>query len=171
MTYTALVVALLVLAVIAALLIWTLRSPANGTVYFVRSQQLDSRLEPVSRPLGVQDQEARLKNALDALIAGPNAEEKARGLSSAMPQETRVLDLDFAGGLVTVNLSAEFERGGGTTLMTARLNQLFYTLTEDPAVTRVSLDVEGWPVKVFSGQGLIIDNPWDRTYHETLPVW
>lgn len=79
--------------------------------------------------------------------------------------------MELAGDLITVNLPAEFERGGGTALMTARLNQLFYTLTEDPAVTRVSLDVEGWPVKVFSGQGLIIDNPWDRTYHETLPVW
>jgi spore germination protein GerM len=77
--------AILLLAAIAALLTWTLRSPANGTVYFVRSQELDSRLEPVSRSLGVQDQEAILKNVLDALIAGPNAEEKARGLSSAIP--------------------------------------------------------------------------------------
>lgn len=153
MTYLALFVALMLLAVIAALLIWPLKSPANGTVYFVRSQELDSQLEPVSRPLKVQDQEARLKNVLDALIAGPNAEEKARGLSSAIPQETRVLGLELAGDLVTVNLSAEFERGGGTALMTARLNQLFYTLTEEPAVRRVSLDVDGWPVKVFSGQG------------------
>lgn len=162
---------LLLLALLGVLVLRTLNRLPDSIVYFVRSEATSMTLEPVGRRSQAGNAQGRLEGALRALIAGPTLEETARGLSSAVPPDTRVLGLSRSGDLVTVDLSSEFEAGGGTALMTARLEQLFYTLSQPRDVARVSLLVEGERVTVFSSQGLLIANPWRRPEGEALPRW
>ncbi len=164
--------ALLLLLVLSGVLVMrTLNRLPDSVVYFVRSEATTMTLEAVGRRVRGDDAEARLAAALQALIAGPTPEEEARGLSSAVPADTRVLGLSKSSDLVSVDLSAEFEAGGGTAMMIGRLEQFFYTLSQPRDVERVSLLVEGEPVTVFSSQGLMIANPWQRPEGETLPRW
>jgi spore germination protein GerM len=162
---------LLLLALVSALIIRTLNRLPDSIVYFVRSENGTMTLEGVGRRSGGGDGEARLRQALEALIAGPTPQEQARGLSSAIPHETQVLGLERSNDLVSVDLSKAFEEGGGTAMMRSRLNQLFYTLTQPRGVERVALHIAGERVRVFSGEGLIVANPWRRPPDAPLPRW
>ena len=99
---------------------------------------------------------------LESLFAGPTPEDEALGLSSTVPDGTTVRSIDVAGGTAAVDLSAEFESGGGSLSMQARLAQVVYTLTQFPTVDEVELLIEGVPVEALGGEGVLIDGPLTR---------
>jgi len=97
--------------------------------------------------------------ALEDLLAGPTATEQASGMATAIPADTRLLGLVIAGGAATVDLSSEFESGGGSASMFARLGQVACTLDQFPTVGSVRFELDGEPVSVFSGEGIVLDKP------------
>ena len=111
--------------------------------------------------------------AMNALIAGPN--EREMGSSPAMyttvPDGTRLLGLTIANGVATVNLSKEFESGGGSASVLGRLAQVVYTLTQFPTVKTVTFQLDGQPVTTFSGEGVVLGHPVGRSdYTDQLPA-
>jgi germination protein M len=111
--------------------------------------------------------------AMAALLAGPNdAEMGARpAMYTSIPDGTRFLGLTIDGGIATVNLSREFESGGGSASVLGRLAQVVYTLTQFPTVSGVRFQLDGAPVTVFSGEGVVLQDPVDRSdYHDQLPA-
>jgi len=52
--------------------------------------------------------------------------------------------------------------------MTARLAQVTFTLTRFPTVSGVLFDLDGRPVTVFGGEGIILDHPSTRASYESL---
>lgn len=117
--------------------------------------------------------EAVATAALNALIAGPTVQEKSTwpSISNAIPAGTQLLGVTVADGLAKVNLSKEFESGGGTFSVTARLAQVVYTLEQFPTVEAVEFYLEGAKVEVFSTEGLILDGPQTSDdYYNLLPV-
>jgi hypothetical protein len=109
--------------------------------------------------------------AVTELLAGPESIESAADVSTAVPDGTRLLGLNIANGLATVDLSSEFELGGGSLSMQMRLAQVVYTLTQFPTVKRVQFQLDGEPVRVFSGEGIVLDKPVTRgDYEELLPA-
>jgi germination protein M len=108
--------------------------------------------------------------AMNALIAGPTADERASvpALSSAIPADTMLLGISIAGGLATVDLSQEFEAGGGTFSMGARLAQVVFTLTQFPTVSEVQFRLDGEAVTIFSSEGIIMDHPVGREDYQDL---
>jgi germination protein M len=108
--------------------------------------------------------------ALEELIAGPESGDGAR-VSSAVPAGTRLLGLNIEDGLATVDLSSEFESGGGSLSMQMRLAQVVFTLTQFPTVVAVAFHLDGEPVSVFSGEGIVLDGPVDREdYADLMPA-
>lgn len=99
--------------------------------------------------------------AVKALIVGPTTQEKSTwpAISSAIPADTRLLGIKIADGVAKVDLSKEFESGGGTFSMTARLAQVVYTLDQFPTVDAVEFYIEGKKVQMFSGEGILLDGP------------
>jgi germination protein M len=92
-------------------------------------------------------------------------------VGTVIPQGTTRLGLDIAGGTATVDLSSEYQSGGGSLSMTMRLAQVVYTLTQFPTVQRVALRLDGAAVTVFSGEGIVLDRPQTRRdYESLLPV-
>lgn len=96
---------------------------------------------------------------LEELLEGPTSAEAERGLSTAIPGGTRLRGLTITGGVATVDLSGDFEEGGGTLGLTLRLAQVVCTLDQFPTVDGVRFALDGAVVDVFSGDGLIIDEP------------
>jgi germination protein M len=110
---------------------------------------------------------------LRELVEGPSASATAMidGLSTAVPAETLVLDVTIDDRVATVNLSREFESGGGSFSMFARLAQVVYTATQFPTVDEVQFELDGRPVTVFSGEGIVLDGPISRAdYVDLLPL-
>ena len=107
--------------------------------------------------------------AMNAMLAGPTAEERAeRAITSAVPVGSRLLGLSIENGVATVDLSREFESGGGSLSMFVRLGQVVYTLTQFPTVQSVAFKIEGKPVTVFSSEGIVLNGPVGRDGHEDL---
>lgn len=162
---------LLLLVLASVLTLQTMRRLPDILVYFVADSGSYMTLEPVGRRSNEGGPEERARAALTELLKGPSPGEREKGFSSAVPSETGVNRLDFSDGVVTVDLSDEFERGGGSAEMQARLYQVLYTLTQPRDVGAVSLLIEGRPVRVFGGEGILVDSPWYRSEHEGLPLW
>jgi hypothetical protein len=94
-------------------------------------------------------------------------------ISTAIPTGSQLLDLTIASGVATVNLSSEFESGGGSASVQTRLGQVVYTVTQFPSVTSVLFQIEGRAASAFSSQGVVLDKPVGRVdYVQLLPaIW
>jgi hypothetical protein len=142
--------------------------PSTGAT-FVRIYLLaEERLVAVQRE--IQPTPAVARAAVEQVIAGPSQTERSAspGLSSSVPDGTVLLGLDIVDGLATVDLSKEFESGGGSSSMFSRLAQIVYTLTQFPTVDRVAFELAGKPVTVFSGEGILLDRPSVRADFDTF---
>lgn len=147
----------------------TSAAPAVTTfaVYFFRGD----RLVPVERT--VPRTVAVARAALQQLLAGPTPVESAgaAGLSSTVPTGSRLLDVAIADGTATVDLSGQFESGGGSASMFGRLAQVVYTVTQFPSVTGVTFRLDGQPVTTFSSEGIVLSGPSVRAdYRDYLPA-
>jgi germination protein M len=110
-------------------------------------------------------------NAIRALIAGPTPGQQAAGLSSSVPTDTLLLGITIDDGLAKIDLSREFEAGGGSFSMISRLAQVVYTLTQFPTIDEVEFWLDGTPVTVFSAEGLLLEEPVGRgDYLAALPL-
>jgi len=110
---------------------------------------------------------------LRELVEGPSSADNALidDISTSVPTGTLVLGVNIADGLATVDLSREFESGGGSFSMFSRLAQVTYTVTQFPTVDKVEFRLDGQPVRVFSGEGITIDEPASRAdFVDLLPT-
>jgi hypothetical protein len=129
---------------------------------------MDGKLVPVRREVDATRAVGRA--ALNAMFEGPTADEAAASppITTEVPEGSILLGLDIADGLATVDLSREFESGGGSASMFGRLAQVVYTLTQFPTVKQVAFQLDGEPVTVFSGEGIVVDKPSDREDYEAF---
>ena len=111
--------------------------------------------------------------AVNALLAGPSTGEKGRSITSSVPAGSQLLGLKIEAGVATVDLSKEFESGGGSASVMGRLGQMVYTLTQFPTVKSVVFQIEGETKTVFSGEGVVLDKPATRAdFVDLLPdIW
>jgi len=104
--------------------------------------------------------------AMEQLLAGNLAE----GVSSAIPDGTRLLGVSIKDRVATVDLSSAFETGGGSASSFYRLGQVVYTLTQFSSVGAVLFQVEGRTVTTFGPEGIILDGPQTRAdFEDQLP--
>ena len=148
-------------------------SPATTVVraYFYYGGELGTAgLVPLLRE--VPETRAVATAAMQALLEGPTSDESGeREITSAVPDGSRLLGLTIEDGVATVDLSSEFESGGGSMSVFVRLGQVVYTLTQFPTVQTVRFVIEGEPVTVFSSEGVILDGPIGRDqYADLLPA-
>jgi len=108
------------------------------------------------------------KAAMEELLKGPNAQEKEVGMFTTVPANTLFLGIAVKDKVATVDLSKEYESGGGTLSMSLRLAQVVYTLTQFPTVSEVSFQLDGQPVTAFGGEGIILDHPVGRADYEDM---
>ena len=129
------------------------------SVYFLRGELL----APAARSVAGA---AVATEALGALLAGPTAAERETGLASAIPAGTDLRSVAVDGGTATVDLTGTFETGGGSLSMAARLAQVTYTLTQFPTVSRVVYELDGVPLTVLGGEGILLEKPQTRALYE-----
>ncbi len=94
---------------------------------------------------------APARAALNELLAGPTAHEKAIRMTSAIPGGTSLRGLTISDGVATVDLSDSFLRASPATAAAA---EVVYTLTQFPTVSKgVVIRVDGAPLAASAGGG------------------
>ncbi|HSK47153.1 MAG TPA: Gmad2 immunoglobulin-like domain-containing protein [Coriobacteriia bacterium] len=99
--------------------------------------------------------------SLDALAKQPLSSQRY-GLGTAVPVGTEVRGVEMNGRTAIVNLSKEFETGGGSLSMQLRVAQVVYTATQFEDVDRVAFEIEGERVESIGGEGVSVDPPLTR---------
>jgi germination protein M len=108
--------------------------------------------------------------ALESLLEGPDSFEMGYGLRTEVPDGTQLLGLEIEGEIARVDLTSEFEAGGGLASKQARLAQIVYTITQFPTVKGVLFSLDGESIGVPKGES-IIDRPVTRRdYVDQLPA-
>ena len=140
----------------------TVQETMTLNVYYSRDEKMvaAARVVPETKEVGTA--------AMKALIEGPTAEEKDGGMFSAIPEGTTFLGLNVENGIATVDLSKEYASGGGSLSMFTRLAEVVFTLTQFPTVEGVNFKLDGEPVEVFGGEGIVLDHPVNRSDYEEL---
>ena len=103
--------------------------------------------------------EPMLEAAMRELLAAPTSADRTAGLDTTIPTGTKLLELSIDDDLATVDLSARYGSGGGSSSMTLRVAQVVATLTAISGVDRVAFRLDGAPVDSIGGEGVLVDPP------------
>jgi spore germination protein GerM len=134
----------------------------DRTVYFIQEGNggADLQLAKVTRKLEVSN--SPLLDCLNALLAGPSAEEKRRGLISCIPPKSRLISARVVSNTVILNFNEEFRYNTqGREDSIAQLRQIIWTATEFPNINDVQIQIDGKTVD-FLTEGVSIRNPIKR---------
>ncbi len=130
--------------------------------YYSRDEMMSAaaRVIPKTQQVGAA--------AMKALLEGPTDVEEEAGMVTNIPAGTTFLGLSIDNGVATVDLSKEYASGGGSLSMMMRLAEVVFTLTQFPTVEGVNFKLDGEPIDVLGGEGLILDHPMSRADYEDL---
>lgn len=145
------------------------QAQAEQTVQIYWLKLVDNRIEPAATPITVNAEQldAILKSAFEQMLKGSSDPE----LSSTIPAGTQLRTLEVKEDGVHVDLSQEFTTGGGSASMMGRLAQVIYTATTLNPETSVWISVEGEPLEVLGGEGLLVDQPMTRaSFQQNFPL-
>jgi spore germination protein GerM len=146
--------------------------------YFLLFGNVDGNapLVPVHREVAATAAVARA--AMEQLLAGPTEDERAHDLrvgtiGTEIPDGTRLLGIDVADGVATVDLSGEFASGDilgdERDAWAHRLAQVTFTLTQFPTVESVRFMVDGKQATAIEGhEGSPIDLATRSAYADQL---
>jgi Sporulation and spore germination len=129
--------------------------PATALASFSLAFVLRGRLVDVTRQLSSR---LPVESVLTALLDGPTAREDARGITSEIPSQTRLLTESVVGGVVQVNLSREFQGAGSSQSALLRVAEVVRTLTSLKGVSVVRFLIDGVFVSVPTDNG-VVDRP------------
>ncbi|ACB53246.1 unknown [Crocosphaera subtropica ATCC 51142] len=133
----------------------------RGQVYWLDAtgDRLKLQESPLTLQKSLTDQQV-LETAVKDLLSGPQGSEN----DTTIPPETKLLSLKLDDKGVHLNLSSEFTTGGGSASMTGRLAQLLYTATSLDSNAQVWLSIDGEPLEILGGEGLMIEQPMTRQW-------
>lgn len=114
-------------------------SPANVILMFP-SGDCD-RLKPFTRRLPKSQAMARL--LVEALLAGPTADEKAAGASSPFPAGAEIRSVVLRNGQLTVDFNERLQNVGGSCAVAAIRQSVTQTLRRLPTINRVVITAAG----------------------------
>ena len=133
----------------------------KATVYWLESSGTSFNLVPqgIQVQADINQRSEFLEAAFNSLLAGPT---EGSGGSSAIPKETKLLGIKAEGDEVRVNLSDDFQFGGGSAGMIGRVGQVVYTATALNPNAKVYLELNGEQIEVLGGEGLELEQPLTR---------
>jgi hypothetical protein len=114
----------------------------------------------MNRSLKVSD--TPLKDSINALLAGPTADERRRGMISLVPEGSKLLSAEVKGSTAVLNFNEEFRYNTrGSEGCAAQIKQIVWTATEFPNIQNVQFLIEGNIVD-FLSEGVVINSPIGR---------
>ena len=115
-------------------------------------------LRSVNRKCDTSIEKSCFEYAIKELISAPTEWEKNKGLSSEIPADTKILSVRESSGNILLDLSQNFESGGGAESTYIRVYQLVKTAQANSKLP-VYLYINGHQADVIGGEGIMIKQP------------
>lgn len=129
------------------------------SVYFIgQNKNKEEVYKIIKREYSAKTDGTKLRFSIENLLKGPSEAEKAKGIYSEIPQGTKLISLEETPSKIVVNLSGDFEQGGGTDGLYKRLYQLIKTANKNTTLD-VYLYINGKQANVVGGEGLMLNQP------------
>jgi len=130
-------------------------------IYFTQINKDGQILQSkVTRRIPVSD--TPMQDAMNAMLAGPSADEINRGILNIIPKNTRILSAAVRGSTAYINFSEDFMFNTfGVEGYVAQLRQIVWTVTEFSNVSDVQILIEGRRHD-YLGEGIYIGSPINR---------
>ena len=123
-------------------------------------------LRPVNRTCDSSVEKSCFEFAIKELIAGPTKWEKSKGFTSEIPQGTKVLSIRESANSVMIDLSSNFEAGGGAESTYMKVKQIIKTANSNTSIPTY-LYINGKQANVIGGEGIMIKQPLsERSFDE-----
>ncbi len=104
--------------------------------------------------------------AINELINAPTKWEKSKGFTSEIPTGTKVLSIRETSNSILIDLSSNFETGGGAESTYMRVKQIIKTVNSNSKLP-VYLYINGRQANVIGGEGIMIKQPLsDKSFDE-----
>lgn len=104
--------------------------------------------------------------AMNELIAGPTKWEKSKGFTSEIPQGTKILSIRESNNSIMIDLSYNFEAGGGAESTYMKVKQIIKTANSNTKIPTY-LYINGKQANVIGGEGIMIKQPLnERSFDE-----
>ncbi len=134
----------------------------TGQVYWLKDN--GTGFELVAQPISVAaaaSPSEQVTAAFGDLLSKPG--DPSQQAFSTVPEQTQLLAASVEADGVHVDLSSEFETGGGSAAMVGRLGQVIYTATAFDPDAPVWVSVDGKPLTLLGGEGLEVSQPMTRS--------
>lgn len=127
-------------------------------IYFISDDNNGNRWFTKSiRPL--PQGETKISYAIKNLMQGPKKAEKDNGVYSEIPSSAKLLSIKEMDNKIIINLSNDFQYGGGADSLYSRVKQLIKTSLANSPNKPVYLYIEGKQANVIGGEGIMINQP------------
>ncbi|MBE9111311.1 GerMN domain-containing protein [Nodosilinea sp. LEGE 07298] len=134
----------------------------TGQVYWLKDEGTGFALVP--QPITVAADASpseQITAAFSDLLS--KAGDPSQQAFSTIPEQTQLLDASVEADGVHVDLSSDFQTGGGSAAMMGRLGQVIYTATAFNPDAPVWISVDGKPLTLLGGEGLEVSQPMTRS--------
>ena len=133
----------------------------EAEVYFLKLSNNDNVKFSTTKK-NIKNDSDRFRASMEALFSGPSGLEKIAGVYSEIPPETKLLGIKEDATSYTINISDDFEMGGGADSMKVRVKQLVTTATQAAGDKDVYLEINGKRAEYVGGEGIMILQPLKR---------
>ena len=96
--------------------------------------------------------------AIKELIKAPTKWEKSKGFTSEIPAGTKLRSIRQTSGNILIDLSSDFETGGGAESTYMRVKQIIKTVNSNTS-SPVYLYINGHQANVIGGEGIMLKQP------------
>lgn len=115
-------------------------------------------LRSVNRTCDTSVEKSCFAYAIKELVSAPSPWEKSKGFTSEIPSSTKVLSIREASGNALIDLSSDFETGGGAESTYYRVKQIIKTANANTS-SPVYLYINGKQANVIGGEGIMLKQP------------
>ena len=130
----------------------------QAKIYFLAlNSDANGIYKPVTRE--IPQNADKLDFAVEELLKGPNIVEKSMGTYSEIPKNTKLLGIKHKGNKIIIDLSDDFQWGGGTDSIYSRMMQLIKTSINNSKNKKIYLYINGKQVNFIGGEGIMISQP------------
>ena len=115
-------------------------------------------LRSVYRECNAETEKSCFEYAVKELLKAPSKWEKSKGFTSEIPAGTKLLSIRESKGNILIDLSSDFETGGGAESTYTRVRQIIKTANSNTS-TPVYLYINGRQANVIGGEGVMVKQP------------
>ncbi len=115
-------------------------------------------LRSVNRTCDPNVEKSCFAYAIKELIKAPTSWEKSKGFNSEIPQGTKILSIRESKDSIMIDLTSNFETGGGAESTYMRVKQIIKTANANTS-TPVYLYLNGKQANVIGGEGIMLKQP------------